>query len=237
MCCINAKTEQFCHSCCSLDATQPRISIGPRLPPVGAIGVGAGKCLGVRRIFAQILPNAPKTFLCHFCLQIFSHKEQEALFMVWPQKKRPFHGMTSKKVFMCFSAIHGRHFFKSNNFGHHLCLDFLGYYCCDRKSRAAYAQSFALWQQATIKFTCHDHSSRTLLLHSRTLLSHRSHVLCVKAELGTTFTSWSQHHFVAIGNPEGICPKLSTVAASNNRLHMPWSLLAYAIVTFNRWHR
>ena len=42
-------------------------------------------------------------------------------------------------------------------------------YCCDRKSRAAYAQSFALWQhleQATIEFTCHDHSSRTLLLRS-----------------------------------------------------------------------
>jgi len=31
---------------------------------------------------------------------------------------------------------------------------------------------------------------------------HRSHVLCVKAELRTIFTSWSQHHFVAIGNPE-----------------------------------
>jgi len=31
---------------------------------------------------------------------------------------------------------------------------------------------------------------------------HRSHVLCVKAELGTTSTSWSKHHFVAIGNPE-----------------------------------
>jgi len=28
---------------------------------------------------------------------------------------------------------------------------------------------------------------------------HRSYVLCVKAELCTT---WSQHHFVAIGNPE-----------------------------------
>jgi len=39
-------------------------------------------------------------------------------------------------------------------------------FCCDRKSRAAYAQSFALWQQATIEFTCHDHSSRTLLLRS-----------------------------------------------------------------------
>jgi len=38
--------------------------------------------------------------------------------------------------------------------------------CCDRKSRAAYAQSFATWQQATIEFTCHDHSSRTLLLRS-----------------------------------------------------------------------
>jgi len=32
------------------------------------------------------------------------------------------------------------------------------WYCCDRKSRAAYTQSFALWQQATIEFACHDHS-------------------------------------------------------------------------------
>ena len=31
---------------------------------------------------------------------------------------------------------------------------------------------------------------------------HRSHVLCVKAELRTTFTSMSQHHFLAIGNTE-----------------------------------
>jgi len=31
---------------------------------------------------------------------------------------------------------------------------------------------------------------------------HRSHVLCVKAELRTTFTSWSQYRFVAFGNPE-----------------------------------
>jgi len=39
-------------------------------------------------------------------------------------------------------------------------------WCCDRKSRAAYVQSFAPWQQATIEFTCHDHSLRTLLLRS-----------------------------------------------------------------------
>jgi len=38
---------------------------------------------------------------------------------------------------------------------------------------------------------------------------HRSHVLCVKAELCTTFTSWSQHHFVAIGNPEQHARKAS----------------------------
>jgi len=30
--------------------------------------------------------------------------------------------------------------------------------CCNRKSRAACAQSFALWQQATIEITRRDHS-------------------------------------------------------------------------------
>ena len=49
---------------------------------------------------------------------------------------------------------------------------------------------------------------------------HRSHVLCVKAEPGTTFTSWSQHHFVARGKRA----KLRTVATSNNRDHTPRSL-------------
>ena len=33
-----------------------------------------------------------------------------------------------------------------------------GTYCCDWKSRATCAQNFAPWQQATIEFTCHDHS-------------------------------------------------------------------------------
>ena len=46
---------------------------------------------------------------------------------------------------------------------------------------------------------------------------HRSHVLCVKAEPVTTFTSWSQHHFVAIGKPERHV--LHTVAAISNRVH------------------
>jgi len=38
---------------------------------------------------------------------------------------------------------------------------------------------------------------------------HRSHVLCVKAELRTTFTPGSQHHFVAFGNPKRYMRKAS----------------------------
>jgi len=43
-------------------------------------------------------------------------------------------------------------------------------YCCDQKARAAYAQSFALWQQATIEFTCHDHSIFACSCHIYVLL-------------------------------------------------------------------
>jgi len=35
--------------------------------------------------------------------------------------------------------------------------------CCNRKARAASAQSFTLWQQATIEITRRDHSSRRLV--------------------------------------------------------------------------
>jgi len=38
---------------------------------------------------------------------------------------------------------------------------------------------------------------------------HQSHILCEIAEPGTTFTSWSQHHFVAIGKPERYMRKAS----------------------------
>jgi len=38
-------------------------------------------------------------------------------------------------------------------------------YCCDLKARVASARSITLlWQQATIEITCHDHSSRTLVV-------------------------------------------------------------------------
>ena len=41
---------------------------------------------------------------------------------------------------------------------------------CDRKSRAACAQSFGLWQQATIEVTCHDHSIIACSRHIYVLL-------------------------------------------------------------------
>ena len=53
---------------------------------------------------------------------------------------------------------------------------------------------------------------------------HRSHIPCMKAELGMNSTSWSQHHFVVSENPSSRCTKLRTVAASNSRDHGPQSL-------------
>jgi len=47
----------------------------------------------------------------------------------------------------------------------------------------------------------------------------------VKAELGTTLTSWSQHHFVAIGNPERHMRKASHRGSKQHRDHASQSLL------------
>jgi len=45
----------------------------------------------------------PEKFLCDFCLQFFSHKDHENLFIVSP---------SIKKFFMCFFANVGRDCFK-----------------------------------------------------------------------------------------------------------------------------
>jgi len=67
------------------------------------IGVGAGKFLGVHRIFAWISPNFPEIFLGHFCANIFR----------W----RPFFGMTSKKVFMWFCTCWAPFFSNQSTLG------------------------------------------------------------------------------------------------------------------------
>ena len=69
--------------------------------------------------------------------------------------------------------------------------------------------------------------------------THRSHFLCVKAELGTTFTSWSQHHSVAIGNPERHVRKASHRGSKQQQrscvaisLIIAFSLHAYIFLFF-----
>ena len=59
---------------------------------------------------------------------------------------------------------------------------------CDRKSQAAYAQSFALWQQGKIEFTCHDHS---VIACSRHI-----HVWCCSSRTSRSWwiTQSTQHH-------------------------------------------
>ena len=51
-------------------------------------------------------------------------------------------------------------------------------YCCDRKSRAAYAQSFAPWQQATIEITQRDHYIIACSRHTHIFLFF-AHILFV----------------------------------------------------------
>jgi len=84
-------------------------------PP--AQSVGAGKLCGCKEFLPEFSQTCPKRSLCEFCLQLFSHKDQEDLFWCDLQKK----------VFLCFSASVGRHFF---NVGHHFCPEFQGF-CSD----------------------------------------------------------------------------------------------------------
>jgi len=56
----------------------------------------------------------------------------------------------------------------------------LYFLCYDRKTRAASAQSFTLWQQATIEITCRAHSisacSRHMHMGRRTTRGHLGHL-------------------------------------------------------------
>jgi len=69
----------------------------------------------------------------------------------------------------------------------------------------------------------------------------RSHVLCVKTEIGTTSPSWSQHHFVVTGNPERHVRKASNRGCKQPRrscfaisLIIAWSRHAYIFLFFAR---
>ena len=57
-----------------------------------------------------------------------------------------------------------RPIFRSISAGNLLWKNWKLNYCCDRKARAACAQSFTLWQQAAIEIMCCNHSSPTLVI-------------------------------------------------------------------------
>jgi len=83
------------------------------------IGVGAGICFGGAKDFCLNFPKLSRKAFVRFLPTIFSHKEHEDLFLVWPPKEDRI---------LCFSANIGRHFLKSNNVGRHSCPDFQGFY-------------------------------------------------------------------------------------------------------------
>jgi len=58
------------------------VPIWPTYEVAKIVGVGAGKILGVRRIFARISPTLTEKSLRYFCLQIISHKDHEDLLLV-----------------------------------------------------------------------------------------------------------------------------------------------------------
>ena len=127
--------------------------------------------------------------------------------------------------------------------------------CCDRKSQAACAQSFAQWQQATIEFTRRDHSNIACSRHICILLFF-AHILFVvnhtfnvmpperlqqhlllfaTNHTDRTFFLWRLHTarpphpgnstiLLQLEIPSGMCAGLRSVAASNNRVHVPRSL-------------
>ena len=81
-------------------------------------------------------------------------------------------------------------------------------YCCDWKSRAAYAQSFALWQQATIEFTCHDHS---IIACSRHI-----YVWCCSSRTSRSWwiTQSTQHHRRGCNNIPSFLQRTAPIARS-----------------------
>jgi len=66
------------------------------------------------------------------------------------------------------------------------------------KAQAAYAQSFALWQQAIIEFTCHDHSIIACSRHVYILLFFVHIPFVVNHTFNATPLERLQHKFLIL---------------------------------------
>jgi len=125
-------------------------------------------------------------------------RDREKVGNPWPSETNKQNHCISNIAFMLSSIIYTI-FFKTNS-----C-------CCVRKSRAACAQSFALRQQATTEFTCHDNSPRPLVVtfnhklisaelprhdHSFIACSRHVYVWCCSSRTSRSWwiTHLTQHH-------------------------------------------
>jgi len=110
------------------------------------VGLRSSKCLRVARLL--------KRFRCRtHCNAIELTTACVRSITFEPGLERPCANNKSYCIFLCLKIIFFR--WKPNShFGHRQ----KNWRCCDRKSRAACAQSFAPWQQATIEINRRDHS-------------------------------------------------------------------------------
>jgi len=68
-------------------------------------------------------------------------------------------------------------------------------FCCDQKTRGPSAQSFTLWQQATIEITRRDHSYLLFAPHVRIWVLFFAHIpFVVKRTFNATLTERLQHY-------------------------------------------
>ena len=106
---------------------------------------------------------------------------------------------------------------------------------CDRKSRAASAQSFALWQEATIEFTYHDHS---IIACSRHI-----YLWCCSSRTSRSWwiTHLTQHHRRRCNTAQNVAPGIDAlvkekdakfqVQVENNVIKMPSTIFQSAFHT------
>ena len=96
-------------------------------------------------------------------------------------------------------------------------------FCCDRKFRAACVQSFALWQQATIEFTCHDHSiiACSCDIYVWCCSSHTSHLWWI--------THLMQHHRRACNTGLSLVHFLGLCRFLSVNLVLVWTLSLFVI--------
>ena len=126
--------------------------------------------------------------LCLFCFNIRQHGRQSLYFELHVDGRK-FHYWRPQVVHRC-SCLHSSK--------RHVAL-----HCRDRKARAASAQSFALWQQATIEITQRDHSFIACSRHMCIWVLFFAHIpFVVNRTFNATLTERLQQHIILLRSSE-----------------------------------